>query len=72
MEHYTLKQAEHWMNYAFDMAKKAIEVGEVPVGAVFVKHPLNEHGAFIFEEGEIVSSGHNLTNQRRNVMIIFN
>lgn len=69
MDHYDTRFASHWMKYAFEMAEKAMNIGEVPVGAVFVKHPKDENQKFIFEYGEIVSSGHNLTNKNRNVYI---
>lgn len=59
--------ASQWMCHAFDIAEKALCVNEVPVGAVFVKHPKNQDNVMIWNEGIIVASGHNLTNLCRNV-----
>lgn len=39
---------EHWMRYAIAEARKAEELGEVPIGAVIVRH------------GEIIGRGYNL------------
>lgn len=39
----------HWMQWALALARKAAELGEVPVGAVLVRR------------GEIIGEGHNLT-----------
>ncbi|KAJ1497531.1 hypothetical protein HMI54_013545 [Coelomomyces lativittatus] len=33
---------QKWMSIAFDLAKEALEVGEVPVGCVFV-HPIHAY-----------------------------
>lgn len=59
--------AEKWMEFALQEAKDAIDEGEVPVGAVFVKHPRLENGSFDLLSGEVVSRGHNNTNKTRNV-----
>lgn len=45
-----------FMPYALDMAKKALECGEVPVGAVIVKN------------GEIISLAHNETEKNANAL----
>lgn len=45
---------KNFMPYALDMAKKAYEIGEVPVGAVIVKN------------GVIISSAHNETEKNYN------
>lgn len=61
--------SQNWMKHAFAKAEMALQMLEVPVGAVFVKHPRDQGGKFIWAEGVIVSSGHNLTNTHRNVSI---
>jgi tRNA(Arg) A34 adenosine deaminase TadA len=58
--------AEKWMREAIEEAKLAIEEGEVPVGAVFVRHPRTGVG-FDFSSGEVIARGHNQTNRTRNV-----
>ena len=45
---------EKFMHSALDLAKKAAENGEIPVGAVVVKN------------GEIIGSGYNLTETEKN------
>lgn len=59
--------ATKWMQYAYEEAQNALKLGEVPVGAVFVKHPRNDAGEIDTSRGEIIARGHNLTNQTRNV-----
>lgn len=48
------KNDEYWMGLAIEQAKKAENIGEVPIGAVLVK------------DGEVISTGYNLreTEQR--------
>lgn len=45
-----------FMHAALDEAKKAADLGEVPVGAVIVK------------DGKIIARGHNLREQKQNVL----
>ena len=60
---------QDWMRYALKEAEVAIQMGEVPVGAVFVDH--KSVGAELdFSTGSIISRGHNLTNITRNVCIL--
>lgn len=61
-----MSTAEIWMTEALKEAELAISEGEVPVGAVFVSHKI-ENGVFDLSSGSIVSRGHNLTNKTRNV-----
>ncbi|MGL5972578.1 MAG: tRNA adenosine(34) deaminase TadA [Oscillospiraceae bacterium] len=49
-----MKDDEYYMTKALDMAKKAFEIGEVPVGAVIVKN------------GEIISFGYNKREREKN------
>ena len=58
------------MNLALQQAKSAIDEGEVPVGAVYILHPLSPDGHPNFAEGEIISQSHNLTNALRNVDLV--
>jgi tRNA-specific adenosine deaminase 2 len=46
-----------WMAEAFSLAQQALDVGEVPVGCVFVYR------------NEIIGRGRNRTNELRNVCI---
>lgn len=47
---------EHFMNHALSLAKKAFDIGEVPVGAIVVKR----------STGEIVGEGYNLRESQKN------
>ena len=47
-----MKDKFYYMNLALDLARKAGELGEVPIGAVIVK------------DGEIISSAYNMRNQK--------
>lgn len=58
--------ASGWMKHAIAEAQVAMDEGEVPVGAIFVAHP-RAGASFDFTSGEMVASGHNLTNKTRNV-----
>lgn len=63
--------AETWMQLALQEARNAIDEGEVPVGAVFVKHTRLSPSSFDLSSGDVVARGHNLTNQTRNVCHFF-
>ncbi len=47
---------EHFMNHALSLAKKAFDIGEVPVGAIVVKR----------STGEIIGEGYNLRESQKN------
>lgn len=57
---------EKWMTFAFTEAKAALASNEVPIGAVFVLHPV-AGDRVNFAEGRILSKGHNMTNINKNV-----
>lgn len=59
---------EKWMEFAFAEAKAALASNEVPIGAVFVLHPV-EDNKVNFLEGKILSKGHNMTNVNKNVCL---
>lgn len=62
--------ATKWMQRAVEEAETALSKGEVPVGAVFVQHKFEDSKnleSFDLENGTIVSTGYNLTNETRNV-----
>lgn len=64
------ERASKWMRFAVAEAETALAIGEVPVGAVFVKHQAKDTAdlnTYDLENGEIVATGHNLTNETRNV-----
>jgi tRNA(Arg) A34 adenosine deaminase TadA len=66
------EKAERWMALAVREAKTALTVGEVPVGAVFVQHPTTDPHileAYDVDNGSVVSTGYNLTNETRNVRL---
>ena len=72
-----LSHLEQWMGHALCVAAEALQVGEVPVGAVFVKHPKLDGSkphtmyplltTFDVSQGEIVGRSHNMTNQYHSV-----
>jgi len=55
-----------WMKVALGEAEIALRNMEVPVGAVFVVHPVLSDGSVNFAEGTVISRGHNTTNADRN------
>ncbi|MFO8069234.1 MAG: tRNA adenosine(34) deaminase TadA [Alkalibacterium sp.] len=54
MSEFTQEEIEKWMNEALKEAKKAGEIGEVPIGAVIVK------------DGAVIGRGHNQRESSQN------
>lgn len=46
-------------------AQKALASLEVPIGAIYIRHPYVEDQV-VLTEGEVLATGFNLTNARRN------
>jgi hypothetical protein len=57
---------EKWMKIAFVEARIAKDIFEVPIGAIFVLHPVL-NGEINFEEGEVIAKGYNTTVVNKNV-----
>lgn len=64
-----MQNASKWMIFALKQAELAFSKGEVPVGAIFVLHPIFPNGQFDFSQGLIVSKSHNKTNIKKSVFI---
>jgi hypothetical protein len=77
----TFRPFERWMRLAFAEARTAFAISEVPIGAVFVLHPIltnavesdtiSSANQFLssvdFERGEVVATGYNKTVVNKNV-----
>jgi hypothetical protein len=74
---FLVERFERWMRLAFDEARTAMTIAEVPIGAVFVLHPVRTVGAsgetaeVDFERGHVVATGYNRTVLTKNVWNLF-